>query len=190
MFWNKTKSVTTDELQAMLKERPAILDVREAYEFKNGHIPGAKNLPLAKVDTYTGKGPVYVICQSGARSSSATKKTDQNGRRCHQCQRRHEHVERSKKIMKIVIVGGVAGGMSAATRLRRLNEDAEIIILEKGPYVSFAQLWTSLFRIRRDHQEIEAPGPDPRKPERQIRTGCKSQHMKRFPLILKRRRSL
>lgn len=40
--------------------------------------------------------------------------------------------------MKIVIVGGVAGGMSAATRLRRLNEEAEIIVLEKGPYVSFA----------------------------------------------------
>lgn len=40
--------------------------------------------------------------------------------------------------MKFVIIGGVAGGMSAATRLRRLNEDAEIIVLEKGPYVSFA----------------------------------------------------
>ena len=40
--------------------------------------------------------------------------------------------------MRIVIVGGVAGGMSAATRLRRLNEHAEIIILEKGPHVSFA----------------------------------------------------
>lgn len=40
--------------------------------------------------------------------------------------------------MKIVIIGGVAGGMSAATRLRRLNETAEIIVLEKGPYVSFA----------------------------------------------------
>lgn len=40
--------------------------------------------------------------------------------------------------MKVVIVGGVAGGMSAATRLRRLNEKAEITILEKGPYVSFA----------------------------------------------------
>ena len=39
---------------------------------------------------------------------------------------------------KIVIVGGVAGGMSAATRLRRLMDDAEIIIMEKGPYVSFA----------------------------------------------------
>src|SRR5699024_5932046 len=43
-----------------------------------------------------------------------------------------------KSIMKIVIVGGVAGGMSAATRLRRLNEEAEIIVLEKGSYVSFA----------------------------------------------------
>lgn len=40
--------------------------------------------------------------------------------------------------MKVVIIGGVAGGMSAATRLRRLREDAEIIVYEKGPYVSFA----------------------------------------------------
>ncbi|MGO3791060.1 MAG: FAD-dependent oxidoreductase [Enterococcus gilvus] len=40
--------------------------------------------------------------------------------------------------MKIIIVGGVAGGMSAATRLRRLMEDAEILVLEKGPFVSFA----------------------------------------------------
>ena len=40
--------------------------------------------------------------------------------------------------MKIIIIGGVAGGMSAATRLRRLNENAEILVVEKGPYVSFA----------------------------------------------------
>ena len=40
--------------------------------------------------------------------------------------------------MKVVIIGGVAGGMSAATRLRRLDEDAEIVVFEKGPYVSFA----------------------------------------------------
>lgn len=39
---------------------------------------------------------------------------------------------------KIIIVGGVAGGMSAATRLRRLMEDAEIIVFDRGPYVSFA----------------------------------------------------
>lgn len=38
----------------------------------------------------------------------------------------------------IVVVGGVAGGMSFATRYRRLNEFDRIIVLEKGPYVSFA----------------------------------------------------
>lgn len=40
--------------------------------------------------------------------------------------------------MKILIVGGVAGGASAATRARRMNEDAEIILFEKDGYVSFA----------------------------------------------------
>lgn len=40
--------------------------------------------------------------------------------------------------MKIIIVGGVAGGASAAARLRRLNEDAEIILFEKGEYISYA----------------------------------------------------
>lgn len=40
--------------------------------------------------------------------------------------------------MKVIIVGGVAGGMSAATRLRRLREDAEIIVFEQGPHVSYA----------------------------------------------------
>ncbi len=40
--------------------------------------------------------------------------------------------------MKVVIVGGVAGGASAAARLRRLSEEAEIVVLERGDYVSFA----------------------------------------------------
>ena len=39
---------------------------------------------------------------------------------------------------KILIIGGVAGGASAAARLRRLDEQAEIIIFERGPYISFA----------------------------------------------------
>lgn len=39
---------------------------------------------------------------------------------------------------KIVIVGGVAGGASAAARARRLSEDAQIIMFERGPFVSFA----------------------------------------------------
>ncbi|MFV0411655.1 MAG: FAD-dependent oxidoreductase [Oscillospiraceae bacterium] len=40
--------------------------------------------------------------------------------------------------MKVVIVGGVAGGASAAARLRRLNEKAEIVMLEQGEYISYA----------------------------------------------------
>jgi NADPH-dependent 2,4-dienoyl-CoA reductase/sulfur reductase-like enzyme len=40
--------------------------------------------------------------------------------------------------MKIVIVGGVAAGMSAAARARRLSEQAEIVVLERSQYVSFA----------------------------------------------------
>ncbi len=40
--------------------------------------------------------------------------------------------------MRVVIIGGVAGGMSAATRLRRLDANAEIIVIEKSGYVSYA----------------------------------------------------
>lgn len=40
--------------------------------------------------------------------------------------------------MKIVIIGGVAGGASAAARLRRLDEKAEIVLLERGEFISFA----------------------------------------------------
>ena len=40
--------------------------------------------------------------------------------------------------MKVIIVGGVAGGASCAARLRRLDEGAEIVMVERGPYVSFA----------------------------------------------------
>ena len=40
--------------------------------------------------------------------------------------------------MKIIIVGGVAGGASCAARLRRLDEHAQILMVERGPYVSYA----------------------------------------------------
>jgi NADPH-dependent 2,4-dienoyl-CoA reductase/sulfur reductase-like enzyme/rhodanese-related sulfurtransferase len=40
--------------------------------------------------------------------------------------------------MKVIIVGGVAGGASCAARLRRLDEEAEILMVERGPYVSYA----------------------------------------------------
>ena len=40
--------------------------------------------------------------------------------------------------MKIIVIGGVAGGATAAARLRRVNEQAEIVLIERGPYISFA----------------------------------------------------
>ncbi|MFA6469697.1 MAG: FAD-dependent oxidoreductase [Bacteroidota bacterium] len=52
---------------------------------------------------------------------------------------------------KIVIIGGVAGGATAAARIRRLDEHAEITVLEKGPYVSFANCGLPYF-ISRDIQ--------------------------------------
>ena len=40
--------------------------------------------------------------------------------------------------MKILIIGGVAGGATSAARLRRMDENAEIILFERGEYVSYA----------------------------------------------------
>ena len=40
--------------------------------------------------------------------------------------------------MKVVIIGGVAGGATAAARLRRLDENAEIVLLERSSYISYA----------------------------------------------------
>ena len=42
--------------------------------------------------------------------------------------------------MKVVIIGGVAGGATTAARLRRLDESAEIVILERGSFISYASL--------------------------------------------------
>ena len=52
---------------------------------------------------------------------------------------------------KILIIGGVAGGATAAARIRRLDESAEITVLERGPYVSFANCGLPYF-ISRDIQ--------------------------------------
>jgi len=49
-----------------------------------------------------------------------------------------EHINKSFLGVKVLIVGGVAGGASAAARLRRLDENAEIILFERGEYISFA----------------------------------------------------
>jgi len=57
--------------------------------------------------------------------------------------------------MKVVVVGGVAGGMSAAARLRRLDEQADIVVLERDDYVSFANCGLP-YHIGGDIKEREA----------------------------------
>ena len=64
--------------------------------------------------------------------------------------------------MKVVIVGGVAGGMSAATRLRRLDEEAEIVVLRARRPRQLRQLRTALLPRWRHRGTGRAPGPDAR----------------------------
>jgi NADPH-dependent 2,4-dienoyl-CoA reductase/sulfur reductase-like enzyme/rhodanese-related sulfurtransferase len=63
---------------------------------------------------------------------------------------------------KVLIVGGVAGGASAAARARRLNEDAEIIIFERGEYISFANcgLPYHIGEIIKDREKLLVQTPE------------------------------
>lgn len=64
--------------------------------------------------------------------------------------------------MKVVIVGGVAGGASAAARLRRLDENAEIIIFEKSGYISYANCGLPYFigDVITDPEELTLQTPE------------------------------
>ncbi|NHI93406.1 MAG: pyridine nucleotide-disulfide oxidoreductase [Candidatus Lokiarchaeota archaeon] len=62
---------------------------------------------------------------------------------------------------RVIIVGGVAGGASAATRLRRMKEDIEIIMLDKGSYVSFANCGLPYYigNIIKERESLELVTP-------------------------------
>lgn len=64
--------------------------------------------------------------------------------------------------MKVVIIGGVAGGAGAAARLRRNDENAEIIMLEKGPYISFANCGLPYYigGVIEDRDELQLQTPE------------------------------
>ena len=63
---------------------------------------------------------------------------------------------------RVVIVGGVAGGASCAARLRRLDEDAEIVILDRGYYVSFANCGLPYFvgNVIQEESKLLLASPD------------------------------
>lgn len=62
----------------------------------------------------------------------------------------------------LIIIGGVAGGASAAAKARRMNEAAEIIIFEKGPYVSFANCGLPYYvgNTIQDREDLLLQSPD------------------------------
>lgn len=64
--------------------------------------------------------------------------------------------------MKYVIIGGVAGGATAAARLRRIDENAEIIMLEKGKYISYANCGLPYYigGVIEDRQKLLIQSPE------------------------------
>ncbi|MDE1549408.1 rhodanese-like domain-containing protein [Jeotgalibaca caeni] len=79
MFFSKIPAITTKELEQNLHEKPVIIDVRTDNEFVEGHIPGAKNIPLQIINEYTPTTKCYVICESGMRSKQAVKQLKAKG---------------------------------------------------------------------------------------------------------------
>nr|WP_233410598.1 rhodanese-like domain-containing protein [Rugamonas sp. CCM 8940] len=71
--------------QLINRGKAAIVDVRDAKDFADGHLPDAKNIPLAELATRIGEldkfksKSVIVVCQSGARAAKAAKQLQQAG---------------------------------------------------------------------------------------------------------------
>ena len=70
------RSVSVHELKSALDDgEPVVVDVREADEFAQGHVPGARLVPLQTVPGLVGElptdAPVYLVCAVGARSAQA-----------------------------------------------------------------------------------------------------------------------
>lgn len=67
--------------QARATENARIIDVRTAQEYRSGHVPGAENVPLDRIDAFEAPcdTPLFVYCQSGARSSQAARVLEGRG---------------------------------------------------------------------------------------------------------------
>ena len=69
------REIDVHELARLIENGARVIDVREANEYAEGHVPGAVLVPLseleARVDSVPADEPVMVICRSGARSARA-----------------------------------------------------------------------------------------------------------------------
>jgi len=128
-----------------------LLDVRSEDEYAAGHIPGSINLPMQRLglvdDIAEPETVLFTYCLSGGRSRKAASILKAKGYTVNDIGGingwkgsvvREGEAAAEKKRLKLVIVGGVAGGASAAARVRRLNEDAEIVVFERSGYISYA----------------------------------------------------
>jgi rhodanese-related sulfurtransferase len=77
-------AIEHEELVRAQRERSCVvIDVREPHEFRSGHIPEAKNLPLSQfnLESIPQDKPVVLICQAGGRSARALRRAIDSGRK-------------------------------------------------------------------------------------------------------------
>lgn len=77
------KSAGIVELQAAIERGEQVVDVRERYEFDDGHVPSAVHIPMSvipvRLDEIEKKDPVWLICETGNRSGQMTRYLTQQG---------------------------------------------------------------------------------------------------------------
>lgn len=70
------RETTIDQLAEALEQGAALVDVREPSEYRDGHVPGARNIPMgqltARLDEIDRDQPVHVVCATGNRSGAMT----------------------------------------------------------------------------------------------------------------------
>lgn len=70
------RETTIDQIPTAIQDGATLVDVREPAEFRDGHIPGAVNIPMgqlsARLDEIDRSRPVCVVCASGNRSAAMT----------------------------------------------------------------------------------------------------------------------
>jgi rhodanese-related sulfurtransferase len=80
------QEVTVDELEQAIAAGEFVVDVRESFEFEDGHVPQAKHIPLNSIPENLAELPkdkkIWIICASGGRSMTAANFLEQQGLDC------------------------------------------------------------------------------------------------------------
>lgn len=77
------QDVSPEEAKVLVQQGLMVIDVREPAEFANGHIPGARNLPVGRLEAWAAKldpaGAYLVVCASGRRSTRVKQQLEARG---------------------------------------------------------------------------------------------------------------